>query len=365
MSEKKPTKQNADDLDVQAFEKRIKAFKQGTDFDALCRELPRFKTRTVASYDDQIRILEKRGCLVAPDADAEEHLRQITYYRLKGYFQESEQTYLKFKDACAIHEFDAQMRALLSHITSKIEIFLRSQFCYVYCYKYSRDAKIPDAYAYLKTENYRDQAGYHKMLNTIQAAVKRNKDTPFVRHYLAKYGGLMPLWVVIEQLDFGGLVTFYKNWTPFSSKALLRTLYGDGTRRYHIVAARENGNQSTRFISWLLSCNYLRNLCAHGGRLYRRPLTQLPNFPDEFSENPNEKNDGKICGGNKDFLWGALLALQFLYPNQDEWDKRVGEIKRLLEMAKSELKVETPRLLFGMGFPEDWEHWLQRWREIQ
>ena len=174
----------------------------------------------------------------------------------------------------------------------------------------------------------------------------------------------MPLWVMTDLLEIGGLVTFYKNWTTFANKALLHALYGNG-KRYHIAATANTEKrkefthftrESTRFVSWLASCLYLRNICAHSGRFYYRPFTQLPNFPYEFDENHG-------CGGNKDFLWGAILALQFLYPNQKEWNELiVPQMTMLLYTFGKE--IGDSRLRAAIGFPDDWEYWLRFWRTI-
>lgn len=372
MSTKKENKQKKD-AQLEALKQRFKELREGKEFDDIRNELSGFKTRSVADYADQIKILAEKRHILDVNGAYEGTLRKITYYRLKGYLHNKMGGHLSFEAACRFHEFDAQMRVLLSYAISKIEIYLRSQFSYVHCYSYNKDAKVPDPYAYLKAENYSGQ--YKEILNTIERAIKRNKDTPFVEHYIENYGGLMPLWVVTELLDFGGLVTFYKNWTTFASKSLLHALYGNGSR-YHIAAtsnaekhkeSKQFVKKPTRFVSWLASCTYLRNVCAHSGRFYYRPFTQLPNLPDEFEpKNVAQKRMEemrKVCGGNKVFLWGAVLALQFLYPNQDEWNELiVPQIAILLHTFGRE--IGGSRLRAAIGFPDDWEYWLRFWRTM-
>ena len=172
----------------------------------------------------------------------------------------------------------------------------------------------------------------------------------------------MPLWVVTELLEFGALEIFYQSWERTVRETLLHALYGDNNKDRYKIA-----NDSNRFLSWLSSCVCLRNICAHSGRFYHRPFTKLPKFPEEFKLESERKKqvdtNGKECKGDKDLLWGAVLALQFLYPNQDEWNELiVPQIKALLEKFAPE--IGNSRLRSAIGFPDDWEYWLRFWRTI-
>ena len=330
---------------------------------------PSIKAKTFANYDTQIQYLKKRHSIENDRPEYRKKLRSITYYRLKGYLLKPDGNFLPFETACQLHEFDARMRAILFYAVSKVELYLRAQFSYVFCdahckysanseckYSANCECKASDPYAYLKAENYSGK--YKDVLDTIQKAITRNKPTPFVKHYIENYGNLMPLWVVTELLEFGGLVTLYKslNWKEEKEKEdvgekLLHALYGDdNSERYK---AAKGYYPSVRFISWLESCNYLRNACAHGGRLYNRKFSQLPSIPNKFQAAVNEEN--------KQFLWGAVLALQFLYPNRDEWSGIVRQIKSLLDEFALTVKGGEKLLLSGLGFPNDWANWLCFW----
>ncbi len=68
--------------------------------------------------------------------------------------------------------------------------------------------------------------------------------------------------------SFGTLSKFYKNMISSDKKEIAK-LFGVGY---------------TYLESWLESISYVRNICAHYGRIYNAKLTKTPKLYKEYSE---------------------------------------------------------------------------------
>ena len=91
----------------------------------------------------------------------------------------------------------------------------------------------------------------------------------FVKHHKARYREAVPVWVVMEIIDFG---THLFNVLPVASKNSIARIYGEA--------------QGTIFASWLRSFNYMRNLVAHHSRVWNRVMVTMPRIPAESAIGP-------------------------------------------------------------------------------
>ena len=114
---------------------------------------------------------------------------------------------------------------------------------------------------YKDSANFADE-GYHAaFLTDIKNEINRNKRAPFIKNFQSNYeNGDIPFYALIEIFSFGTLSKFYKNMKSADKKIIAGT-YGIGY---------------TYFESWIESIAYVRNLCAHYGRLYNAKLTKTP-----------------------------------------------------------------------------------------
>ena len=125
---------------------------------------------------------------------------------------------------------------------------------------------------------YRDAAnfaddGYHTdFLDDIAIEIEHNAKAPFVKNFQQNYvDGSMPLYALVELFSFGTLSKFFKNMKNEDKKAVAKT-YGVGY---------------TYFESWIESIAFVRNICAHYGRLYNVNLAKSPMLYKEYAEISN------------------------------------------------------------------------------
>jgi len=275
-----------------------------------------------ATYRDQIEALRRHGCAIEDEAFCEDVLSKISYYRLSAYFlpfRTPSGTYkagTSFAKVYALYEFDRKLRHLVFSATGELEIFLRSQLSYYHAHKYGSDG-------YLNPTNFNSRHNHERFVVRINEVIDGNSKAAFVSHHLTKYDGRFPLWALTELFTFGMLSYFYADMHTADQKRIAHDILG--------VTVPEAK-------SWLYCCTYLRNLCAHYGRLYFRVFGAAP---------------APIAGvksSDKRSLFAAIMALRALYPDRDKWN---GEFLVPLTALFDEYSDVIE--LKHIGFPQDWE----------
>ena len=100
--------------------------------------------------------------------------------------------------------------------------------------------------------------------------------------------------------------------------------------------------------SWIESISYVRNICAHYGRLYNAKLSKTPILYKEYSQ--------ADIGNNR--IFGVLLCLKHLLKKDSHWDEYVQDIRKLFDKYDC-VDIKT------MGFPEKWEEFLAQQSLVQ
>lgn len=247
------------------------------------------------SYAEQLDQLIERGMRVEDRARALDYLERIGYYRLSGYWfafrersgpvvllnehgskpkklkveripLESFRTGSTFQNAVDLYVFDKQLRLLTMDALERIEIALRVDISHTL-------GKL-DPFAYLdpalfhgdfsgKLDRDSGLSRHHEWLGKHAQLIGRSKEE-FVRHNKNKYGLPLAIWVACEVWDFG----------------TMSTLFGGMREAEQDAIARQYGvNNGRIFATWLRSLNYLRNVCAHHGRLWNRNIVEQPRLP--------------------------------------------------------------------------------------
>lgn len=94
--------------------------------------------------------------------------------------------------------------------------------------------------------------------------------------------------------------------------------------------------------SWLESISYVRNICAHYGRLYNAKLSKTPILYKEYSE----------AGIGNNRIFGVLLCMKNLLKKDMYWNIFVDQMDNLFEKYEN-VDIKT------MGFPEMWKNLLR------
>lgn len=215
------------------------------------------------SIADQISLLKSRGMLFNDESTASHFLKNVSYYRLKGYWWDQQidsEHNLKpntcFEDIIARYNFDRHLRLILFDAIERIEIALRTKMIYHLSASYG-------GLWYLNPDLFNDHSLHVGFTDNLQKEFDRSQEV-FVKDQKARYPhDSADAWKIMEVASLGTLSKIYKNIAPqLPEKA---------------VIAKEMGlNLHSELSSWLESITYVRNIIAHHSRLWSRNMVKKP-----------------------------------------------------------------------------------------
>ena len=273
--------------------------------------------------DSQVANLRSLNLIVPDEKQCKDTLDRVSYYRLvkayggglkphNGIFDGS----VTFNDLVALYDFNRKFRQLILAYIEIVEVTLRSRLSNYFCIKYG-------VLGYERHKNFADRNKHKQFLEEAYETIVRNRRSPFVRNFQTKYEGRgVPFYALVEIMSFGLLSKFFKNMKNRDKKALA-TLYG------HSWPYLE---------SWFESLAYLRNVCAHCGRLYDIKLERTPRFP-------KSTRGGQWTSTIR--VFSSVYCISKLVPHDDEWT--------LFLLRLSGLFRKYPQVdIHKIGFPENW-----------
>lgn len=282
---------------------------------------------------EQIAFLKSRGMIIEDLDKAEHYLRFIGYHRLSGYWYEfklhhddpssptqftAETTFQNILDR---YVFDRALRSLTIDALERIEVAVKSVMMEEMCV-------LEGAHWLSKAECF--QAGkYHSKLtkNTLQATgispEDKTRRTDAVDSYKQKYHSpIEPAsWIVFESLSFG----------------TISQIYAHLLRKHQNPISKQLGLARDKLASWLHAYCYIRNICAHHGRLWNRTLRISPSISK--AERAHILNPQKF--------YNHAVAIQFMLnkiSGNHSWALQLDEL----------LSQNSGAPLNSMGFPDNW-----------
>lgn len=252
------------------------------------------------TIEEQIAILESRGLTIVDKSAAQEFLIRNNYYRFSGYTltMRSNDVFEPGSDimkALDIYVMDREMRNLLLRYLDIIETACKSVWAY-------EIAKTFGSVGHRDAANFNDAKRHSELIaQADDQAAKRCNHELFIKHFLTDLQQDIPVWAYVELLTFSDISKFYAISLPDTIKLVAADL-GLRTNVWRYVA---------RFMHVLAN---LRNLCAHGSRLYDRSFSYRPSL--------NKREIKYLCVDNKGMpdnshLYGfVILMRKFLTPQE-------------------------------------------------
>ncbi len=287
--------------------------------------------KKVISYDKQLDLLKERGLIIEnPDA-AKDFLKNISYFRLQGFwweFQIDKENH-KFKDGTTferiieLYTFDRKFRLILFDALERIEIALRTKMVYYPSIELNQ-WWFEDRNIFFSKEFHEDS------LKEIDKELSRTKEV-FIKSHYKKYGDehRPPAYKTLEVISFGCLSKLYSN------------LKNEITAKDRI--AKELNLPNHNFLrSWLQTFNIVRNIIAHHSRIWNRNIDFPPKFLHktefDFIDQPeNEKS-----------MYHCVSCILFVL-NKVSYGHSL-KTKLIALLNESEF-IDTTE----MGFPENWK----------
>lgn len=212
--------------------------------------------------------------------------------------------------------FDSNFRQALFPQTEKIEINLRCRLSNYFSDKYGILGYEDECNFAVSTDTF--QIFYEE----VQKEINRNSRKPFIKNFQENYiDSKIPLYALVEVMSFGTLSKFYKNMKNEDKKAI----------------GAKYGISYTYLESWLENLSYVRNICAHYGRLYNAKLAKKPRLYKQHTK----------AGIVNSRIFATLLIIKHLLPNDRHWNDFVQTIEILID------KYPSVKLYY-IGFPQNW-----------
>lgn len=270
----------------------------------------------------QVENLKNLGLKIDDEERAIEFLNNVSYFRLIKAFGIKEKNSnfpegITFENIKGLYIFNAKLRHLLFAQLEKVEVNLRCRIANYFSCKYG-------IFGYKDANNFRAPEYHAKFLADIEIEIKRNNKAAFVRNFKDNYeGGDLPFYALVELFSFGMLSKFFKNMKNSDKKEIAKS-YGIGY---------------TFLESWFEHLAFVRNICAHYGRLYNSNLSISPILYKQYTK----------LGVSSLRVFASLICLKHLLPNDEHWQKFIVKVSLLVE----DFPCVNPAF---MGFPDkDWE----------
>ncbi|MBQ9043184.1 MAG: Abi family protein [Eggerthellaceae bacterium] len=282
------------------------------------------------TFEEQADILTKERGMAADRDSLIEHLQDVGYYRLSGYwhiFKQEDNTFREgttFEKVWDLYTFDRQFRLVVFDAIERVEVYFRTRLAYEL-------AKATGPFGYRDSANLPGltEDDHARFIRKCEGAFNRSRE-PFAIHFREKYGdvhALPPYWMLVNLTDFGMMLTLYRG----ASNAIRKGI------------AADLGVSAKVLESWLVCLNTVRNMAAHHGRLWNRRLGTQPTIP-------RKKNDVRWHEPHNvkpDRMFGALTVLSYLLEliaPDTKWRDRLFDL--LSTRSAGELRM--------MGFAGNW-----------
>lgn len=287
--------------------------------------------KKIISFDEQIKQLRERGMIINDIDTAKNFLRNISYFRLQGFWWEFQidknnhkfKLNTTFERVIDLYTFDRKLRLVIFDALERIEIALRTKM--IYYLSIEKDQWWFEDKNFFFNENF-----FLKSLADIDDELGRTKEI-FIESHYEKYGTEQrpPAYKTLEVLSFGCLSKLYSN------------LKNDIIAKDRIAKEFNLPNHSS-MKSWLQSFNIIRNIIAHHGRLWNRNIHLSPKklYKTEFNfiEIPDNLNSLYHC------LSCIIFVLNKISEGHTVKEKIIGLLNDYSFIEVNE-----------MGFPKNWK----------
>lgn len=310
-----------------------------------------FFMKKFRSIDEQIGILKERG-LSIPDQDkAYNYLLTNNYYNIingySKYFQEIENRYIKgtsFDEIFRLYFFDKEFKQILLNAILAAEHHLKSIVAYRFAEEYPNKK-----YAYLDTSCYDTtkilNIGFN--ISKISKIINNNKkiDNNAIYHYYKKHHDV-PIWVIVDFLDFGALMGIILNIPVTLQNKIAKDLtrfIRDNNPNFNSVFSPET------MCSFIKGIHEIRNVCAHNNKLLDfKTRSDLKYFEELHSKYKILKNRERRS------VYDIFIVLQCFLSHTEYAILHNTMLKRFKNLSNKLNTLEVSSILTCLGFPEDW-----------
>jgi abortive infection bacteriophage resistance protein len=288
-------------------------------------------TKAPLTFEQQADLLIARG-LLADKTVLVTRLHEVNYYRLSAYWHpfrtpdtENLQSGTKWETVWRRYTFDRQLRLLVMDAIERVEVSTRTRIVNAFTlqhgpFGHTDGANLPGISPF----------AHREFMERLHVEQRRSKEN-FVRHFHEKYTSEteLPLWMACELMPFGMTLTLYQHLDKHIQVGIADA--------YHIPPKVLE--------TWMRTLNYVRNICAHHGRLWNRELAIRPFIPRQHTNSAWHVPVDIAAAQHR--LFSVLTLLRYMMAiiaPQSQWSHRFDAL-----LAQYH-DIPLPQ----MGFPSNW-----------
>jgi abortive infection bacteriophage resistance protein len=283
------------------------------------------------TIDEQLAILKSRGLTVYNEEKAKSFLLQNNYYRISGYsltLRDHDQFFSKvcFQNIVDIYSFDHELRHILLKYIEKIEVKMKS----IYAYRFT---EIHGPAGYLDNSYFTDLKQYQKTMDKVKdQKVRRLEHEAYLKHFVKDLKQDVPLWAVVDLMTIADISQLYS-----ISEESIR----DSVAKDFGFTTKDN---TLLLGSMMKSMTIIRNLCAHGSRLFNRLFEQRPWLSKKEKGCLIKYQNGMIDNSH---LYGFIFLARRLLESEDFLQMKTEIIRLSEDIPFVDMK--------HYGFRKDWK----------
>ena len=286
--------------------------------------------KSFKTIEEQLEILSSRGLKIEDKDMVKTFLLHNNYYRVSGYSLTLRKNDVFFKSVTFqniidIYNFDNEFRHIILQYIEKIEVSIKS----IYAYEFSR------AYGplgYLDSNLFSNKKKYAEIINKANSQLtQRLNHEAFLKHYVNELSQDLPLWAYVDLLTISDISFLYS-----ISDNKVKDAIAHNFNLYSNKGSEILGN-------YMHSMTIIRNLCAHGSRLYNRLFERKPSLNKSEKALLIIKND-QIDNSR---FYGFFLIMRRLLTKEDFKDMKT----KIIDLNKKYPFVKMEYY----GFRNDWQ----------
>lgn len=283
------------------------------------------------TIEEQLEILRSRGLTINDELAAKDFLHHNNYYRISGYsltlrkndvFSKS----ATFQNIVDIYNFDHELRHIILQYLEVIEVQMKS----VYAYEFT---KVHGPTGYLDESFFTSNTKHKEILDKAnQQKARRLPHEAYLKHFVNDLHQDIPLWAYVDLFTISDISFLYSISEQSIKDAVARTFGLTMNKGASILE------------SYMHSMTIIRNLCAHGSRIYNRLFEQKPSLNKKEKALLIKNSKGEIDNAH---FYGFLLIM-----------KRMLPANTFNEMKKAIISLTQKYPFVRMdyyGFRNDWQ----------
>ena len=295
--------------------------------------------KPLLSAEEQISRLRQRGMVIADETYARQCLSNVSYSRLKAYwdpFRDEDNKFFpgsRFEDVFDLYFFDRKLRLIVMDAVEWVEVAIRTKWIDHMGVKYGEFGYMdPDRY---KGNLKQEKTGnlYYGMRKNLIDEFNRFHDIDAIAYRKNESNRREPpIWMAAEAMSLGLLIKFINGLK----------------RRDRVSIAKQFNLAGSMLISLIRNTHCVRNICCHHGRLWSRNMSvqaEVPRQPEALGLAMGMTTDNRR-------LHNTLVILDYFlsvtFPEYGkEWRRGLFDHLRSCPLPYPE----------ALGFPAEWEQW--------